>query len=178
MGNLYFKLLYHIILLFSVGIIQAQEYKIKKEIILVELTEYKLDNQSLISNIDSLILIHNLDIDDRENYIYLFRLSNNCTEEYLISVTLMRPTLISDSCNIGFFRLKNSIFLIQGEMLREFFVDTGKKEVIPYIKRVVELSGKEIDYDNLMPEEFISWFFSYSNREFKLLKTNWYPKLE
>ena len=167
MYHLYSKLLFFA-LLFPLGVMEAQEYEIKTITIEVELPEYKVNNDSFLYVIDSLILKQNFSTEFRKDYVYLTRIDKRCIE-YTISITLIRPTFISDSRNLGFFRRQDALFLIQGNIPDNLVIETMNKKIILYKKNVIELNGKDIDYDNLMPEEFITWSFLYFNGEFKFM---------
>lgn len=163
----YLKLLIFVVL-FPFCVIDAQEYEVKTIIVEVELPKYKVTNDSFQSIIDSLILSHNYNTEYREDYVYLTLIKKLCVG-YNISITLIRPTFISNPSNLGFFRRQNALFLIQGANPDSLFVDTGKKGAISYKKNVVELNGKYIDYDDLKPEEFMSWILSYIHGKFRVI---------
>ena len=127
------------------------------------LPELMFKDSALISQIDSLVLRNELCSSNRESYIYSMNIVKNDIE-----INLMPNSILGITCNLGFFLIRNSLFVVCGD-IDPLFCVINKEDQFIYTKRLINMKGKLLDYDSLQSEEFSTWYLTFHDQQLQLI---------
>ena len=161
--------------MFIIPIKSRQHYKEHIDIMIdtinVELPKLEIKDTTFITGFDSLILKDKINLEKKRNYIYAFVAEKDSTCYYKISVALVPRSVFGATNVLGFFKIKNNIFIIRGEKLPDFLLLTEDKESFYYTTEWIEVRNKRIRWDTIKPEEFSEWDFCYKDKTLELLRS-------
>lgn len=169
----YFILLFFFFI--SINISSQKAYKIRADTVWVELPGVISNSPSIIEGIDSLILRYELRKDSTKDYFYLLSVENEESNNYLIHIALVPRYMIENSNILGFFRIKEQPFIIQGENISNLFSKTDYKESFHIRREWAEVNQKILRWDTFRIEEFTSWTLSYNNGKLSIIEEFFNP---
>ncbi|MCL1942379.1 MAG: hypothetical protein FWF54_02360 [Candidatus Azobacteroides sp.] len=160
------KILFLIAAVFLCSTMTAQEWQAEKNHL--ELSELKINDQKFLAIIDSAVIMQNI---KEKDYVYSVFVTKD-SADYSIVIETFPLLAIGHSDNMGFFKYKNEMFIVEGFNPDSLFSVTEKKKSISYTRYFADVKGVRMYLDE-QPEESATWIFSYSPHNMKLKETYW-----
>ena len=179
MGVVFFDKKYIVLVLFftlTIPSISQKHYRtddVEIDTICVELSKLEIKDTAFIIGIDSLVLKDSLYIGRKKEYVCSFIVKKDSLYYNRIYMSLLPRSVLGKVNVLGFFKIKNYLFIIRGEKLPEFLVLTKDKESFYYTTEWIDLKGKRIRWDTMKPEEFLHWEFCYKDKILELLHSGY-----